>query len=265
MSIHTRPKRLLLDSLTVDTLTVDGGVVTIQGLPPFLAADVVEGACFAVCPEDCTPQAVTITPTIPDGTCECPWAWQLTIEKKPCLSTYRVQETFSQYAHYDYQDPNQGTPTVAEIIDSIVLQINSDPWAIIEATAIGTPATAFTITEKDCDSDKATCGFNAFIRSGAFSGAVGHVAPILSASEMSREFAVLPGSFLQRPELAFCGTYCKYSFKVSPINKVRDPHLANAETDRYLNLEIYVNSGLANYAADWQTPLETAISCLTIV
>lgn len=260
MSIRTSPKRILFNTLTPATVVVAAGVVSIQGLPPFLAANVVAGNCYRACPAACTPQAVTITPTVPSATCACPWMWQMTVRKLPCYRTYRVQETFDTIAEYNYVDPNGATPTVAAIVDSIVLQINNDPSAVV--TAVNNGSATFTLTEKDCDSENATCGFEAFFQSGTASAVTAHGDAVLTASELGREFAILPGAFLTRPELTYCGSYCKYAFRIKPITEVNDPHLSNAVTERYLDVEIYVNSSLANFAADWETEIDAAIACL---
>lgn len=262
MSIQTGPKRLLFNELTAASVNVASGVVTIQGLPPFLAAST--SNCFKECTKFCTEQVVTITPTIPSATCECPWLWTLKIVKKACTTTYRVQETFESSTEYNFGDPNGAPLTVNAIVASMLAQINGNEDSIITAVGVGAPGsyTAFTITEKDCDSDTATCGFEYFVNSGTFSAITAHVAPILNRSQLAREFAILPGSMFTDPQLARQGEYCVYGFRINPINRVNDPHLADALTDRYLDVEIYVNSDLANFAADWDTPLLAAVTCL---
>jgi hypothetical protein len=259
MSIQTGPKRLLFNALTADSVNVASGVVTIQGLPPFLAVNAQNA--FKQCTTACTPQSIRITPTIPSATCECPWLWTLKIVKKACTTTYRVQETFESAIEYNFGDPNGAPLTVNAIVTSIVAQINGNSDSIVTALAIGAPGayTAFSITEKDCDSSDASCGFEYFVNSGTYSNETLHVAPILNFSELAREFAILPGDIFGNPQLARNGNYCLYGFRINPIRQVNDPHLADALADRYLDVNIYVNSDLANFAADWDTPLLAAI------
>ena len=262
MSIQTGPKRLLFNTLTADSVNVASGVVTIQGLPPFLATST--SNCYKQCTTVCTEQVVTITPTIPSATCECPWLWTLQIVKKACTTTYRVQETFESSTEYNFGDPNGAPLTVNAIVTSMLAQINGNDDSIITAVGVGAPGsyTAFTITEKDCDSDLATCGFEYFVNSGTFSAITAHVAPILNRSQLAREFAILPGSMFSDPQLARGASYCVYGFRINPIRQVNDPHLADALTDRYLDVEIYVDNTLATFAADWDTPLLAAVTCL---
>ena len=253
-------------------MNISGGLIYIQGVPPFAPANVSTTGCFGECPQACVPQVVTVTPTIPSATCECPWGWQLTIEKLPCIDTFRVTETFAQFQYYDYQDPNGATPTVNAIITSIVLQVNSNPSSIVTATPVGSPGsyTAFTLTEKDCDTDNRTCGFNAFIASGTIAVTGGsnaaHQRAVLSAAELAREFPITPGQFLMKPETAFCGSYCKFSFTIDPIARSNDPHLAWAKVDRTVRYEIYVNSSLANFETDFYDVLTGVggIACLEV-
>jgi len=267
MSLQTGPIRKIFNTLSSSSIAVSGGIVTIQGLPPFAVADIVSGSCYRSCKTACVPQFITVTPTVPSATCECPWRWEIVIRKLPCLGTYRVQETLSPQTTYDYNDPNGATPTVAQIVASVVLQINSNPDSIVTATAVGAPGseTAFTLVEKDCDGDAGTCGFIAYIQSGtiATSGGsnVAHADPVLSPSEMAREFAILPGSMFSNPELAFCGAYCVFTARILPITDVHDPHLSNSLVDRYLDIQIFVNTLASNFDADWQNEANTVADC----
>lgn len=268
MSLTTMPKRIVFNTFTADTVQVNSGIVSIIGLPDFAAASVEAGSCYRSCPVACTKQIVTVTPTVPSSTCECPWAWSITIEGAPCLKTYRTHEVFPRLAIYDYVDPNGATPTVDQIITSIVAQINSDPNSVVTAAAVGsTPnQTAFTLTEKDCDSDNASCGFNAFVQSGtvATTGGsnVAHVDAVLPASQVAREWPILPGHIFNRPEIAYCGTYCVYRFRINPVAVSKDPHLSNAEVGRFLDVEIWANSAATGFNANFDDEIVAAITCL---
>lgn len=262
MSLTRQPDRFLFNAITADTVTVAGGIVTIEGIAPFTVASVT--ACFRTCPVACVPQVITVTPTPPTSTCACPYEWTIEIRRSACLGTYRVQETFEMVEIYNYTSPTQTIPTQAEIAVSIAAQINSNPDSVVTATVVG--GNTFTLTEKDCDSDKASCGFTAYIETGTIAVSGGsnaaHVDAVLPASEVGREWPILPGSMFGRPGLAYCGTYCVYRLTIDPVSRTKDPHLSNAMVDRFREIEIWVDSSLTNFQADWDTPLATAITCL---
>lgn len=264
MSLKTAPRKLIFNTLNADSLNVAGGIMSIAGLEPFAVANVVTAGCFGACPAACTPQEVTITPTVPSATCECPWMWDITIRQLPCSDYLRATHVLPAAARtYNYVDPNESTPTVDAIIASVVAQINGDPYAIV--TAVDNADGTFTITEKNCDSGvDRTCGFSAFVTSGDLVVDDAHSGAVLSAEEIHREFPILPGHVLATPtQLAFCGNYCKYRFKIKPVEEVADYHGANVYNHRYLEVEIYVNKLAATFAADWNTPITAALACLT--
>lgn len=259
MSITTQPKRLLFNTLSSTSVDVAAGVVSIEGLPAFYAADVVAGSCYRVCPAACTKSIWTITPVVPSAPCECPWAYRLRIVTRICPG-FGIRDTFAASKSYDYVDPAGGVPTVAQITASITAQINSDPTSNVVAVD---NTTTITLTEKNCDSGNGrTCGFDPYQNSGTAVNGTPYVAPVLPADEVLMHWPILPGSEFGNPARATCGDYCKYVFEINPINRVHDPHLANAYVDRFLRVEIWVNSDDATFAANWDTPMTTILDCL---
>lgn len=267
MSMTRLPERKLFNALDTNSLDITSGVVTIQGLPSFNVADVEQ--CFRVCKTACVAQVTTVVPTVPTTPCECPWNWSITIRRKPCLDTGETDQLVTNGRMYDYQDNSGATPTVNEIITSIIAQIDADPNSNVTAAGIGGVGTytSFTLTEKNCGDTfyNRTCGFEAFVTSGTvtYTGGsnVAHVDPIVPAWRAGKAFAILPGSAFTEPDLARCGDYCIYHFRVNPSTQVKDPHLSNAMVDRFTEFEIWVDSTQANYATDWATDMEAAFDC----
>ena len=259
MSITTQPLRLLFNTLSATSVNVAAGVVSIEGMPDFFASDVVAGSCYRACPAACTKSIWTVTPTVPTAPCECPWEFALRIVTRLCPG-FGIRDTFNSARRYSYVEPAGGTPTVALITASITAQINSDPYSSVVAVD---NTTTITLTEKSCDSEtNRTCGFDVFLNSGTAVNGTPYVAPILPGDEVLMHWPVLPGSEFGNPSRATCGSYCKYYFEIDPINRVKDPHLANAYVDRFLRVEIWVNSDLANFETDFDTPLVTVVDCL---
>lgn len=263
MSLTIRPFRALLNSLDSNSLSISGGVVTIQGQVAFNTADVEQ--CYKACKTACVDNVWSITPLVPTGPCECPWVWTLEIRKRPCLDTYETNDTFeSSEGFYSYQDNSGATPTVSQIVTSVVEQINGNPFSRVIAAAVGTPGsyTSFTLTEKECgDVLPRTCGFTPFSNSATITQTTAHTDPILPSWKMNKEFSILPGMAFTEPDLARCGDYCVFYFKINPSAQVKDPHLHNVMVDRYIELEIYVDNTLANYAADWATDIAAEFAC----
>lgn len=264
MSIQTGPKRILLETLSANTLNINAGVISILGLPSFATAAVQAGGCSRTCPEACTPQVTTITPVVPTTPCECPWLYELKIVRNQCLKTFRTHEAYPGTEPYNVQFFDSGAITVNAIVTSLLNQINANPDSTVIAAGVGTPGsyTALRLTEKDCDSENATCGFTAHVTTGTVVTGTAHVDAKLSATEVARNWPILPGSMFTRPQLAICGNYCVYTLKVNPINVLNDPHLADASVERYLELEIWVNSADPLFYTEWDTPLATELPCL---
>jgi hypothetical protein len=242
---------------------VNGGIVSIAGLPPFPTSAVTSANCFRACKTDCVKQAVTITPTVPSATCECPYLWEMRLVGLPCLKTYRTDETFERVEEYNYTDKSGAALTVNAIVTSVVAQINGNPDSIITAAAVGSAGsyTDLAITEKDCDSEHASCGFNVYVSTGTFSSATGHTGAILSDAEIAREFPITYMAFMNRPALAYCGSYCKYNFRINGIGTIADLQMPNSTESRYLDVEIFVNKEASTFFTDWDTPLATALTC----
>lgn len=256
MSFKPIPHIVKFDSLSASTLTITGSTVQIQGLPAFDVADVVE--CEKTCPTACVPQVVLITPVVPSAPCACPWFFEMTVVRKS-KGFRRVSGTHERTYLYEYTNPSGDPPTAALIATSLTAQINSDPNAPFTATDGGG---TITLTEKDCDSMDGTRGFNVYVNSGTVSVSTPHTSPILPAYEVQQYFPVLPGSQFGNPNTAFCGTYCRYYLRIKPISTSRDPHLFFGWVEREMEVEIWVNNEVANFAADWDAELTGALTCL---
>lgn len=261
MSIHTMPIKRLLNSLAADSVVVAGGVLTIKGLPPIDIDTIV--SCTKQCPSSCTPQVITITPTLPASPCECPYEWELKVKRKICYNG-RTDYDSIRDSMYSFSDPSGATPTVNDIISSFLVEIGSDPYAIVTVAGVGTEGswTGITLTEKNCDTDPRTCGFQVFFPSGTQITSVPHVSAKLLADDTLRLFGVQPGSFGERQNVALCGVYCVYTFEVDPLGQTRDQNFDNAWVIRKGSFEVYVNSSLVNYVTDFETEMAaTGLTC----
>lgn len=273
MSLQTPNNKIILNTLTADTLTIAAGVVTIEGLPSFESANVVAGECFRTCPSACVKQVVLITPTLPSATCECPWQWELILRTKRCADRQaHPQDLFGNPKQYLYGNPN-ATLTVTDICENIASFINQDFTSPVVATLVGTPGsyTAIILEEKDCDGRNATCGYEVNVNAGtiAYTGATGgtptpavaHTSAVLSPSQIKRANPILPHHIMTDSDLAHCSTYCVYQFKVKPMSEVNHTHLHDVSVERYQTFEIWVDNTLANLIADWDTPLIAELPC----
>lgn len=260
MAFKVPPKVMLFNALSTSSVVVSGGVITIAGLPSFNVDDVAD--CYRTCTTACTPQVVVVTPVVPTAPCECPWSFDMQIRKKSC-GFERIADILEHNYSYNYTNPNGDPPTVALIIASVVAQINSDPNSIVTAVDTGDAHTTITLTEKDCDTANRTCGFVVTGNSLTQSQSTAHVDAVLPIWEVQRNFPITPGSDFSNPVTAFCGSeYCKYYLHIHPINKIRDPHVANGWVEKDLEVEIWVNADLANITTDWDTELTGALTCL---
>lgn len=264
MSITVPPKKILVGDLETDSIVVDGTTVTInvgdQGTYVFDTADV--EAIFRDCPAPCTKQVIDILPIVPSTPCECPWTWQMQIERNACYtnSAYYTELFNRISAMFSYRDPSGDTPTPADISTEVVRQINLHQDRIVDATLVG--GDTIRLTERDCDSDHATCGFKVFADSATVTVVAGHANAVLNAAEINRLFPILPGHIFSRPNIAYCGSLCRYYFRINPVTRVKDPHLMNAYVDRFLELEIFVNQDLADFSANWDATLAATFPSL---
>ena len=260
MSLQLPAEKIVLNELTTGTLSISGGVISIQGLPDIPTANIVAGDCSRTCPSACTPQEVTVTVAIPDSTCECPWRWQIQLFANPC--THRgnplPQDVWRTNRVYSYGDPNV-TLTTTGIAASIVAQINGDEYAPV--TAVDNEDGTFTLTEKDCDGQEATCGFIVAVNAGSFVEDEAHVNAVLSPTDVAQQWPILPMYAFTRPNIAYCGTYCVYRFTVKPTREVPDPHLQDVYEERQVTYEIWVNNTLSNFLADWDNELVAEATC----
>lgn len=255
MSLKPPPKVVRFDALTADTFRVNGTLINIMGVPEFDSGSVVN--CRKECPSACVKQVDTITPVVPTAPCACPWVFELRIVRRS-TGFQRVQGTFDKTFFFEYTNPNGDAPTAALISTSIVNQINSDPYSAVVAVDL---TGSFTITEKDCDTMDGTRGFKTYSNSATIVNTTAHTRPVLPVHEVQQNFPVLPGDAFGLANTANCGTYCRYQLEIRPISVTRGPHLANEFTERGLELDIWVNSSLANFAADWDNEWLASFNC----
>lgn len=267
MSLNQAPVRIVMDSLTASSIVVSGTTISITTphgpLPSFDVADVLTAGCFKQCPTACTLQVTTITVALPGTTCECPWQWTLRIETKGCLDRVnQPRDIWGNMRQYAYGQEGE-TLTVANIIAGIVAQINADPYAPVTA-ASGGGGTTIVLTEKDCSSAEKTCGFDVSVPPGnTVALTTAHVDAVLSAVDIARTFPILPGMEMNEPVLPRGAKWCLYKFTVRSSRDLRDPHLHDvAVTGRETTYEIYVDNTLATFAANWDTEITTALTCL---
>lgn len=261
MSLGIMPQKLLFNSLAADTVSVAGGILTIKGLPP-IELDAVS-SCYKLCPAACTPQVITLTPTVPGTPCECPYEWEMKLMRKVCFHG-RTDNDVIHERFYSFSSPTGSTPTVAEIVDNLVDEINKDPYSFVTAAKIGVAPnyTAMTLTEKNCDSEPRTCGIEVAYSSGTIVNTTAHVSATLTSDDQLRAWPIQPGSFGERPNSALCGVYCVYLIELDPLGETRDQNFDNAWVKRKGAYELWVNSSLANYAADWETEMAaTGLPC----
>lgn len=264
MSIRTLPIKKLFNSLTSTTVTVSGGVLTISGLGSFTIANILTGSCFRTCPTACTKGVYTITPVLPTTPCECPYEWMLTVQNRYCSNEGHTDGMTPRSEVYGYNSPNGATPTVSDIIDNIVDEINSNPYSQVTATKTGPVGayTAMVLTEKDCDSDRGTCGYDVSISGGTVVTTTAHVEAVLKADDQLRKFPIQPGSFGSRPEVALCGAYCVYRFTVKPLTTIESETIDHGYLFKDGQFELWVNSDLTNYVADFEEKMDsTGLAC----
>ena len=256
---------MVFNELNNTTVAVASGVVKIVGLPAFKAADVSATGCSRTCPAACVKGKVRVTPTAPAAgpNCEgCNPQWELRVIWNPCLKTYRTWETFAHTETYNYVQRDGGTPAVSPILENIALQINNNPDSVVTATLVGTAGnyTAVDLEERDCNGENGSCGFTAHVSLGSVSVTTAHKDPVLSASEIAREFPNTHMNFMGVPP-ASGNKYCVYNFRVFPVYD-NDDTMPNSKVERYIDVEIWVNNQLANFLTDFDTPLATALTCL---
>lgn len=266
MSIQHPPLRFLVNHVATGAVTVSNNIITIanmEGLAPFPVANVQE--CSRVCSSDCTKQKYTITPTVPSTPCECPWTWHLSLQMNTCPQP-RTDRYIGRSIVYTHTSPVNSIPTVNEIVEAIVADINADPYRQFVAVPTGSPGayTAFTVEELDCDSFNATCGFRASAPSGTVVNTTPGVAAVLNFADMKRLWAELPGYFFgNQPAPIEDANYCLYRMRVV-MPETPGPHLANEWAKRTMDLEFYVNNTAnSQFWDNWDTPLAAVLSCFS--
>jgi len=276
MSVRTLPIKKVVNSIDANTVTVASGLVTIRvpGAPPvsFLAADVVN--CSRTCAAACTPGVWTVTPVVPASPCNCPFEFELMLKPIPCpgqiglVGEGNINGGFSQYS---VNLPSGVTPTVNEIVDLIVDQINGSAYRFVTAAKVGTPGsyTAFTLTERNCDTEyvsgqiRKTCGVRVMVNSGTIVNGTPHVDAQFTSDDAYREFPVGHGQFGLRADLTACGAYCKYYFRIIPTRASVPTHMIDhGLVTRETELEFVVNSSEADFVAMWNNELSAVITCI---
>jgi hypothetical protein len=267
MSLNQAPVRIVMDSLNASSFVLSGTTIKITTphgpLPAFDQADVVATSCFKACPSACTLQETEIEVALPESTCECPWQWTLKVETVGCTDrVYQPTDIWGNMRQYAYGEEGVAL-TVANIISNIVAQVNADPYSPVTAAANG-GGTGIILTEKDCSSAQKTCGFEVAVPPGnTVTVNTAHTDAVLGAVEIARLFPILPGMECNDPILPRGAKWCLYKFTVRTSSQLRDPHLHDvAVTTRETTYEIYVDNTLATFAANWDTEILAAISCL---
>jgi hypothetical protein len=279
MSVRTIPIKKVVNSIEAGTVAVSSGVVTIRvpNAAPvsFLAADVRE--CSRTCAVACTPGVWTVTPIVPSTPCNCPFIWELTISGISCSGQVGLvgEGNFNGgFGSYTASLPSGVTPTVSEIIQQIVLAINSDPYRVVNAVAVGDPGeeTAITITERNCQTEyvsgmmRRTCGVRIISNSATIVNGTPHVDSIYSSNDAYRDFPVGFGQFGLRSDLTACGAYCKFYFRIVPDAANMVAHMADhGLITREMELEYVVNTQDADYVAMWNNELAAVITCIPAI
>jgi hypothetical protein len=276
MSVRTLPIKKVINSIDANTVTVSGTEVTIRvpGAPPvsFDSGDVVE--CSRTCAADCTPGVWSVTPIVPVEPCNCPFEFTLILKPIPCPGQVGLvgEGNFNGgFGQYSVNLPSGVTPTVAQIVVSIVEQVNSDPYRFVTAAAVGGTGTetSFTLTERNCDIEyssgfmRRTCGVRVLVNSGTIVNSTPHVSSVYSANDAFRDFPVGHGQFGVRSDLTACGAYCKYYFRIVPTRATAPAHMLNhGYVTREMELEFVVNSSDTNFVDMFNDELSAVIDCI---
>ncbi len=255
MSINPSPIRVLINN-TASLLTVTNGQLVfsnLQGINPIPISSVERGA--RLCSSSCVAQVMTITPAVPTAPCECPWSWDMVIQMNQC-DDMRTDHIYGRMSTFSYQTPSGDIPTVNQIVDNIVDEINGDPYGNVTAAKVGSPGTytAFTLTEKNCTSEVGTCGFRAEVKLGTKTVNTINVGPQLDWYTLKKIFAERPGYFWGEQQSPIKGdTYCLYTMRVDHGDTL-GPHLSNERANRFQDYEFYVRRD-STFLAQWDTPL----------
>lgn len=251
--------KVLLNSLSSDQIVAltAGGGYEIKGFGPIYTSQI--SSCTYACAAAGTKQVTEVTVVIPT-TCECPYTWELTTVCQPSLedgTNYEINNTFTVRRLYTYESPSGANPTLQETANAIAAMIMADPNACV--TAVSDNVSKVTLTAKD-----AAKPFIAVTPSGTVNTTTVHVTPLMSDTWMAKQFPLQMGSFGSQPTVAIPGvTYCLYRAVLT--STAQDISAANHYNDYLAEVEFYVNSGSANYAA-WQTAWHTmAGTCVPAV
>lgn len=264
MSLNQPPVKVLVNN-TNGVMSITNGVITfvnLKGINPFTVANVEQAE--RVCSSACVSMVRTVTPAVPSTPCECPWTWTITITMRQCLD-FRTDHIYGRQVTFSHQDPAGEIPTVSEIVDAIVDEINADPYRTVTATKTGSPGsyTAFVITERDCTSATGTCGFDVDVTLGTVVETTPSTRPQLDYYALKQIFAERPGYFWGSQEGPVAGdSYCLYRMRVFH-GQTNGPHLANERADRFMTYEFYVRRD-ATMVAQWDNPLVAELPSLGV-
>ena len=236
---------MLFNSLTATTANSFTGGVSITGYGSILTSQVV--GCSLACYNVGVKQRATVLVKIPT-TCECPYTWEMTTVCQPSLedgTNYEINNTFTNRRLYQYETPDGSTPVDTTTAAAIAANINADPNACVTATIVGA---TITLIAKEAGKP-----FLVATPSGTVTYTVANVTPLMSNTWMAKQFPLQMGSFGSQPTVAIPGVqYCLYRLVLN--TSVQDISAANHYNDYMTEVEFYVNSGDANYAA-WQTAM----------
>lgn len=254
------PTKVLIDALTANTVVVSGNVITINdGKGNIISFDKTTdlNSCYKDCRHDGTKQVVTVAVAL-DSTCNCLNCFELRLVRN-VQGTRRLSDTYPQTRFYKgcipkgmaVNDTNFDTA-----MTDLAAQINADTLAPATAS-YNTGTNTFTFTAREN-------GINVFSvapMNGTITNTPG-TAPALSQDDIFRLFPLKPDTFGQKPGTPSGANYCVYYFNLIKANVTNDPVEGGVE-GRNLEYYFYVNNDLSNFKTDWDTELNTALTCVS--
>lgn len=231
------------NTISFDTQT---NIFSIKNVVSFDVTKV--AACSLSCPTDSVKKKVKVCLEIPES-CECPEELNLTVVKKPNLTSYKLSETFDVERLYQAVQGVAFPFTAIGLAAYLAASINSDANANVVATVVNVdpndPLSALSclvLESKTVNDD-----FEAYLSAGGGTITVlqEFVKAALSPEDMAMIFPIQPGHFASTPDLPNCGTYCRWRLKVvdccSLLSDSYDLH-GNRAVQGYENeFELYLN------------------------
>lgn len=239
--------KALLNKIDANTFKVgEDGTISIGNIVTFKPENVKN--CKITCPTDAVKKRVKVCITIPDS-CECPEEFDLTVIRKPDLTSYRLSETFDVKRLYQAVQGVVFPWTAIGIAAYLANAINSDPNANVIATVtqVDPEDEESPLSCLILESKSETENFDAYLSAGGGTITVlqEYVKSGLSAEEMAQRFPIQPGQFASMPDLPLCGEYCRLYLKVvdccSLLSDAYDLHGNRAVQGFEGEFEIYMN------------------------